>query len=231
MTHFAKRKILIFGSFLCFIFSPVQAQDSTYYKMSPSGASVAEGRLIRVVMPEDYMQEKKTVKEGKWVGIGLSFHSNIFANMSDIKRLRTGDYIGVAGGIGGSRHGLWYNARLDLGWQVHYAFTPRSDFGFRAYGMVALDKIAFNGIMLHPSFRFGGVYLDLVVGIPIGYPIDMPRTYAEGNLRLLFPNDSKTETDRWYVGFKTIYTQGTNFDNSRTNTAMSQFHFTTGLML
>jgi hypothetical protein len=224
-----KRKFLVPGLLLSFIFS-ANAQDSSY-RMSPSGTSVAEARFAFVSMPEDYIGEKKTVKEGKWNGLCISFHTNIFVNIDESRRWRSGDYLGFSGGIGGSRHGFWYNGRIDLGWQIHYAITHRSDFGFRAYGTMMADRIGFNGIMLHPSFRFGGLYMDLAVGLPIGYPTDRPRSYAEGGFRLLFPNDSKTNTDRWFVGFKTAYTKATNYDNSKTNTGLTHFYITGGLML
>jgi|GEM_PF-6925599 len=230
MNSSFKRKIVTICFVSIIVSLKLNAQDSSYH-MQPSALAVAEARFAFVSLPEDFIEEKKTVNEGKWKGLGFSFHTNLLVYPNEYKRFRQADYIGLSGGVGYSRDKWWLNGRIDLGWQMHYAINREADFGMRVYGMMAWDKIGFNGVMIHPSFRIWGIYIDLLVGMPVGYPKDLGRNYAEGNLRFLFPNDSKTATDRWYVGFKTIYTKGINFDNSRTDAVLSQFHITGGLML
>lgn len=222
------RPLLSFS--IVFFVQVLYGQDSSF-RQSPSGLSVAEGRLSYVNLLKDYKNQNSLVGRGRFAGLGASFSSNLFSRVNEHKRFRQGDFEGLGFGLGAGGKGFWLNARVDLGWQFHYALTKHADLGFRTYGVFIIDKIPFSGVMFHPSFKLRSLYLDYLTGAFVKIGNSLKRNYQEINFRFLLPNERSDDYDRWYVGFKAVQVKGINSDLRNSTTRMNQGHITLGLML
>jgi hypothetical protein len=206
------------------------AQDSSL-RQSPSGLTVAEGRLSSVKLKTDFIDDDVIREKASYAGIGATFSSNLFRRANEAMRFRHADFEGATAAIGLGGKGLWFQAKIDLGWQFHYALGKKVDAGIRVFGTAITDKIPFIGVLATPSLKLGSLYFDYTNGVNIALGNDLKRTYQEFNMRFLFPNDESYDMDRWYLGIKVVTFSGINTNTSRTTTKMNQGSVTVGLML